>query len=42
MPEIQGNQWEDAQVLTDLDQTAQVTCKPRTYGVKIRVKLEEL
>lgn len=42
MPQIQGNQWEDAQVHVDLDQTAQVTCKACTCGVKIRVKLEEL
>lgn len=42
MPEIQRNQWEDAQVHMDLDQTAQVTCIPCTCGVKIRVKLEEL
>lgn len=42
MPEIQGNQWEDAELHVDLDQIAHVTCKPSTCGVKIRVKSEEL
>lgn len=42
VPQIHRNQWEDAQVHIEVDQTAQVICKASICGVKIRVKLEEL